>query len=35
VLDEERAIASFVEDSLRATGMRYLQLRSEGRQASR
>lgn len=30
-LSEERAIASFVEDSLRATGMRYLQLRSEGR----
>lgn len=33
-LSEERAMASFVEDNLRATGMRYLQLRSEGRQAS-
>jgi ferritin-like metal-binding protein YciE len=33
-LSEERAIACFVEDNLRATGMRFLQLRSEGRQAS-
>lgn len=33
-LSEERAMACFVEDNLRATGMRFLQLRSEGRQAS-
>jgi ferritin-like metal-binding protein YciE/hemerythrin-like domain-containing protein len=33
-LSEERSIASFVEDNLRATGMRFLQLRSEGRDAS-
>lgn len=33
-LSEERAIACFVEDNLRATGMRFLQLKSEGRQAS-
>lgn len=33
-LSEERAMASFVEDNLRATGMRFLQLSSEGRQAS-
>jgi ferritin-like metal-binding protein YciE len=33
-LSEERAMASFVEDNLRATGMRFLQLKSEGRQAS-
>lgn len=34
-LSEERAIASFVEENLRPTGMRFLQLASEGRQASR
>jgi ferritin-like metal-binding protein YciE len=34
-LNEERAIACFVEDNLRATGMRFLQLKSEGRKASR
>jgi ferritin-like metal-binding protein YciE len=33
-LSEERSIASFVEDNLRATGLRFLQLRSEGRDAS-
>lgn len=32
-LSEERAIASFVEDNLRPTGMRFLQLKSEGRRA--
>lgn len=33
-LSEERAMACFVEENLRATGMRFLQLSSEGRQAS-
>jgi ferritin-like metal-binding protein YciE len=33
-LSEERAMACFVEENLRATGMRFLQLQSEGRQAS-
>jgi ferritin-like metal-binding protein YciE len=33
-LSEERSMACFVEENLRATGMRFLQLQSEGRQAS-
>ena len=33
-LSEERAMASFVEEHLRPTGMRFLQLQSENRQAS-
>jgi ferritin-like metal-binding protein YciE/hemerythrin superfamily protein len=33
-LSEERGLACFIEENLRATGMRFLQLRSEGRQAS-
>jgi ferritin-like metal-binding protein YciE len=33
-LSEERSMASFIEDNLRAIGMRFLQLRSEGRDAS-
>ena len=33
-LSEERGLASFMEESLRPTGMRFLELRSEGAQAS-
>lgn len=33
-LSEERGLATFIEENLRPTGMRFLQLRSEGRQAS-
>jgi ferritin-like metal-binding protein YciE/hemerythrin superfamily protein len=33
-LSEERAMAAFIEENLRATGMRFLQLKSEGAQAS-
>lgn len=33
-LSEERAMAAFVEEHLRPTGMRFLQLQSENRQAS-
>ncbi|HEY8518937.1 MAG TPA: DUF892 family protein [Gammaproteobacteria bacterium] len=33
-LSEERGMAAFVEENLRATGMRFLQLRSQGAQAS-
>lgn len=33
-LSEERAMASFIEDNLRPTGMMFLQLKSEGVQAS-
>jgi ferritin-like metal-binding protein YciE len=33
-LSEERAMAAFIAENLRPTGMRFLQLRSEGRQAS-
>jgi len=33
-VSEERAAAAFIADHLRETGMRFLQLRSEGRQAS-
>lgn len=33
-LSEERGMAAFVEENLRSTGMRFLQLRSEGAQAS-
>jgi ferritin-like metal-binding protein YciE len=34
-LSESRALASFVEESLRGTAVRFLQLRAEGRQAKR
>lgn len=33
-LSEERGLASFMEENLRPTGMRFLELRSEGAQAS-
>lgn len=33
-LSEERAMAAFIEENLRGTGMRFLQLKSEGAQAS-
>jgi ferritin-like metal-binding protein YciE len=33
-LSEERGLASFIEQNLRPTGIRFLQLRSQGRQAS-
>lgn len=33
-LSEERGLATFIEENLRPTGMRFLQLRTEGRQAS-
>jgi ferritin-like metal-binding protein YciE/hemerythrin superfamily protein len=33
-VSEERGLASFIEEHLRSTGMRFLQLRSEGAQAS-
>lgn len=33
-LSEERAMAAFIEENLRPTGMRFLQLKSEGVQAS-
>jgi ferritin-like metal-binding protein YciE/hemerythrin superfamily protein len=33
-LSEERGLAAFIEGNLRATGIRFMQLRSEGRQAS-
>ncbi|MBN1238158.1 MAG: DUF892 family protein [Gammaproteobacteria bacterium] len=33
-LSEERAMAAFIEENLRPTGMRFLQLKSEGAQAS-
>lgn len=33
-LSEERAMAAFIAENLRGTGMRFLQLRSEGLQAS-
>ena len=33
-LSEERSMAAFIEENLRPTGMRFLQLRSEGAQAS-
>ena len=34
-LSEERGIAAFIEENLRGTGMGFLQLESEGRQAKR
>jgi ferritin-like metal-binding protein YciE len=34
-LSEERAMAAFIAENLRATGLRFLQLRSEGAQAGR
>lgn len=33
-LSEERAMAAFIAENLRGTGLRFLQLKSEGRQAS-
>ena len=33
-LSEERAMASFIAENLRGTGLRFLELRTEGRQAS-
>lgn len=33
-LSEERGMAAFIEENLRATGMRFLQLKSQGAQAS-
>ena len=33
-LSESRGLAAFVEENLRATGMRFLQLRSRGAEAS-
>jgi ferritin-like metal-binding protein YciE len=32
-LSEERGLATYIEENLRATGMRYLELRSQGKQA--
>ena len=34
-LNESRSLASFVEENLRGTAVRFLQLRAEGRQAKR
>lgn len=34
-LSEERAMAAFIAENLRGTGLRFMQLRSEGRQAGR
>jgi ferritin-like metal-binding protein YciE/hemerythrin superfamily protein len=34
-LSEERAMAAFIAENLRATGLRFMQLRSEGQQAGR